>query len=159
MILVTVGSMFPFDRLVQAMDRVVAAGGVDEEVVAQIGSGSYEPRSMSFERFMAKDRFDQLLSQASAVVSHAGVGTIATALARSLPMVVMPRRGAFGEHVNDHQVGTARRWAELGHVLVANEADDLPRMLKQLRGFTPRPRHVDAIGIARRVDRFLREGH
>jgi UDP-N-acetylglucosamine transferase subunit ALG13 len=99
-----------------------------------------------------------MMSEADVVVSHAGVGTIATALTLNKPLLVLPRRGAFGEHVNDHQVGTARRYAELGHVLLAETEDDLPRMLAQLSTFKPKPRIVNAKGIATRIDHFLREG-
>ena len=37
MIFLTVGSMFPFDRLVQAVDDMIARQLITETVVAQIG--------------------------------------------------------------------------------------------------------------------------
>lgn len=158
MILVTIGSMFPFDRLIEAMDGIAASGLLNDQFFAQIGSGRYEPRHMSYERFVDKASFDQLVEQADAVISHAGVGTIASALSLGKPLLVLPRRGHLGEHVNDHQVGTARRYAELGHVLVAYTEADLPQMLSQLATFRPKPRTVNAKGIASRIDRFIREG-
>ncbi len=158
MIFVTIGSMFPFDRLIRAMDKIAASGELDQDIRAQIGSGTYEPTSMPFDRFVNKNEFDRMMSEADVVVSHAGVGTIATALTLNKPLLVLPRRGSLGEHVNDHQVGTARRYAELGHVLLAETEDDLPRMLAQLSTFKPKPRIVNAKGIATRIDHFLREG-
>ena len=48
MIFVTIGSMFPFDRLIRVMDGWAAANpGV--ETLAQIGDGAYEPAHMRWE--------------------------------------------------------------------------------------------------------------
>ena len=42
MIFVTIGSMFPFDRMIRVMDDW-AARNASQETFAQIGTGSYEP--------------------------------------------------------------------------------------------------------------------
>ena len=52
----------------------------------------------------------------TAIVAHAGMGTILTALEIGKPLLVMPRRAALGEHRNDHQLATARRFADLGEL-------------------------------------------
>jgi exopolysaccharide biosynthesis glucuronosyltransferase PssE len=158
LIFVTVGSMFPFDRLIRSMDLLVASGELKDEVRSQIGSGAYEPRAMPFQRFMDKAEFDALLERAEMIVSHAGIGSIATALRLGKPMLVVPRRGRLGEHVNDHQVATARKYEELGHVLAAYDENDILRMIEGLRRFRPVPRKVNAVGVADRVARFLTEG-
>ena len=155
MILVTVGSMFPFDRLVQAMDALVGAGGVGEEVVAQIGDGGYEPRHMPFHRFLSRTEFESLLARASLLVSHAGAGTIAMALEHDKRLLVVPRLARFGEHVNDHQIATARRFEELQHVLVAYELEQLPERLQALRQFEPRRREASPQRLAERIGQFL----
>jgi UDP-N-acetylglucosamine transferase subunit ALG13 len=154
-ILVTVGSMFPFDRLVREVDALVGAGRIDEEVVAQIGDGRYEPRHMPFHRFLSRVEFDGLLERASLLVSHAGAGTIAMALQHHKRLLVVPRLARFGEHVNDHQMATARRFEELQHVLVAYELAKLPERLQALRGFEPRERHASPQRLAERIGRFL----
>ncbi len=156
MIFVTVGSMFAFDRLVQAMDELVASGRITEPVFAQIGSGTYAPRAMPFERFVDKARFDELMASADCIVSHAGVGSIATALEHGKPILVLPRLKRYGEVVSDHQVATARRYAERGYVLVSWVEQEIPAALERLAGFLPAPRHADVDGIAARVGDFLR---
>lgn len=157
MIFVTVGSMFPFDRLIRAMDEHVAAGRISGEVVAQIGSGDYEPKHFRFERFMEKGPFEHLLRTADCIVSHAGIGSIATALSHDKPMLVLPRLKRHGEHVNDHQVATARKYAELGHVLVAYDEAEIAQVLSRLAEFRPAPRVVNTAGVAERVGRFLHQ--
>ena len=46
MIFVTIGSMFPFDRLIRVMDDWTARSG-RKDVLAQIGNGGYVPQHMS----------------------------------------------------------------------------------------------------------------
>ena len=45
MIFVTIGSMFPFDRLIRAMDAFAQANP-GTEILAQIGTGDYVPAHM-----------------------------------------------------------------------------------------------------------------
>jgi hypothetical protein len=57
------------------------------------------------------------------------MGTILSALELGTPTLVMPRRAALGEHRNDHQMATARWFADLGGVTVAfDEAQLLERL-------------------------------
>ena len=68
---------------------------------------------------------------ADAVVAHAGIGTILGALELGKPTVVMPRRAALGEHRNDHQLATARRFSGPGIAVALDEhelAAELGRM-------------------------------
>ena len=155
MIFLTVGSMFPFDRLVQAVDEMVAQKLITETMVAQIGDGKYEPRHMTFDRYLAKPDYDQRLAEATMLIAHAGAGTIALALQHRKPLRVVPRLGKFKEHVNDHQVVTARKYGELGHVLVASEMSEIPAQLAALKHFRPRSREVRPQELARRIGVFL----
>jgi UDP-N-acetylglucosamine transferase subunit ALG13 len=68
--------------------------------------------------------FRNRVQSASLVVSHAGIGTILTALQVGTPILVMPRRSDCGEHRSDHQVATveALRGRQGVHV-VMNERD------------------------------------
>jgi UDP-N-acetylglucosamine transferase subunit ALG13 len=80
------------------------------------------------------------MAAADAIVAHAGIGTILTALELGKPVLVMPRRAKFGEHRNDHQLATARRFAELGRVSVAFDETELSARLDELYGVVPQPR-------------------
>ena len=156
MIFVTVGSTIGFDRLIRAVDDLVERGVIREEVFAQIGHGDYAPRHMRYERLMAKPDYEHRLAQASWLIGHAGAGTIAQALAHDKRLVVVPRRVANGESVNDHQVATARKFESLGHVVAAYEVADLPAAIEALAGFRPQPRHAQPQRLAQRIGDFLR---
>lgn len=155
MIFLTVGSALPFDRLVVAVDDLVGRGVIRDEVFAQVGVGGARPRHMRAEEVLAKPRFDELVRGASALVGHAGMGTITAALEHGKPLVVMPRRKEHGELVNDHQLATARRFEQDGMVLVAYDVDQLAAKLAAVPTFVPRRRVAQPEAVARRVGEFL----
>jgi UDP-N-acetylglucosamine transferase subunit ALG13 len=129
-IFVTVGTDLPFDRLVRVVDDWAAATGRDD-VFAQIGKAARCPRHIAFSRFLEPVEYRRRLTEASSLVSHAGMGTILTALQYRKPVLVMPRRAALGEQRNDHQLATARRLAALGKVRVAFDENELRTQLAQ----------------------------
>jgi beta-1,4-N-acetylglucosaminyltransferase len=154
-ILVTVGSAFPFDRLVLAMDDLVSRGIVTGDVLAQVGVGGAKPRHMRAVEVMDKPQFDEAVRGATCLVGHAGMGTITMALERGKPLLVMPRRKEHGELVNDHQLATARRFEAQGQVLVAYEPPQLEEKINALATFVPAPRVAQADQVARRIGEFL----
>lgn len=124
MIFVTVGTQLPFDRLIWAVDDWAAAHP-GEEVVCQIGpEPAGKPRHCRFADFYTPQEMDDFFSRAELIVGHAGMGTILGSLRVRVPIVVVPRREALGEHRSDHQVVTAN-WlqAELGLEVVHDVAD------------------------------------
>jgi UDP-N-acetylglucosamine transferase subunit ALG13 len=48
------------------------------------------------------------------------------------PLVILPRKAALGEHRNDHQMATARRFANRAGVTVAWDEIELRRRLDDL---------------------------
>ncbi len=136
-IFLTVGTEFPFDRLVRAVDEMVRESVLTEEVIAQIGSGRYRPNNMPWFRSMEKALFDEHMRESTAIIGHAGAGTILQALELGKPLLVMPRLKKYGEHVNDHQLGTARKFESLGYILAAYDTDELSTLVKKLHTFRP----------------------
>ncbi|MBA7651210.1 hypothetical protein ES703_59027 [subsurface metagenome] len=157
MIFLTVGTQFPFDRLVKCVDDAVSQNGFKEEIFAQIGESSYRPRNFEGVSSLEKRLFDKRIREASGIISHAGIGTIMMALDNRKPLLVMPRLRKYGEVVNDHQVAIARKFEELGHILVAYDTKDLLQKMKQLRTFVPRKRKAQPHAVAERIARFLNE--
>lgn len=128
MIVVTVGTQLPFDRLVHSVDRW-AAEHPDVEIVAQTGHASERPHHFRSEPFFGRHQLDALMAQSSLIVAHAGIGTILRALELQVPIIVMPRRAALGEHRNDHQLASAERLGARGLVEVADDEHALHRLL------------------------------
>jgi len=124
MILVTVGTDAPFDRLITAVDRWAGESG-RTDVVAQVGRSKLQPRFLRCYEFLEPPQFKEFFSSAEFVIAHAGMGTILSALRYERPLLVMPRRATLGEQRNDHQLATARRLLEKGKISVAFDEHEL----------------------------------
>ena len=131
MIFLTVGTRFPFTRLVKAVDAAVANSLIDDKVFAQIGNDSYVPQNMEFVQLLGKREYDRYANEASALISHAGMGTIIMALEHQKPILVMPRLAKFGEHRNDHQVDKENRLGYLINVYVAHSVEEVNDMISE----------------------------
>jgi len=127
LILVIVGLMYGFERLVQEMDEI--AGRIDEETVMQIGETTYEPKNARYFRFTSNEEIDRLYEDARVVVCHAGVGSILTALEHGKPVIAVPRRKKYGEHVDDHQLEIARELEKERMITVVCDVGDLENVL------------------------------
>jgi UDP-N-acetylglucosamine transferase subunit ALG13 len=66
------------------------------------------------------------------VIGHGGTGTILNALKFQVPIVVVPRRHHYGEHVDDHQVELAQRLGGNELIEVVYELEDLESAVKKM---------------------------
>lgn len=85
------------------------------------------------------------------------MGTINMALEQNKPILVVPRLKAYRELVNDHQIATAKRFEQLGHVLAAYSINSLPEKITHLKFFHPKPRENHARRVAERIANYLQE--
>ncbi|MGE5294502.1 MAG: glycosyltransferase [Solirubrobacterales bacterium] len=155
MIFLTVGTIFPFDRLVKAVDEAIEANIITVPVFAQIGRADYKPRNMEFVPTLDKPQFDKKVDEATFVISHAGIGSLLIALERNKRLLVVPRMKEHKEVVNDHQLATARHFAELGYVLAAYDCKELPQKLREIESFVPTVRQSQANRVALRLSQFI----
>jgi UDP-N-acetylglucosamine transferase subunit ALG13 len=130
-ILVTVGTELPFDRLVKAVDRWAATRNCSD-VFAQEGEDAWEPTHFTFKIFLEPTEFSELLRSADLIVAHAGMGIILSALHYGKPLLVMPRRAGLGEQRNDHQLTTAERLLEMDKINVAFEEQEFMHKLDRV---------------------------
>lgn len=128
MIFVTVGTQLPFDRLIRAIDEIVP-DLANEEVIAQTNNGNYKPLHIKVCDYICTGDFDKLMDRARLIISHAGTGTIISALMKKKPIIIMPRLAFLGEHRNEHQLATAMKMNELNYVHVAYDKKQLRDLL------------------------------
>ena len=130
MIFVTVGDQLPFDRLVRIVDEWAVTSG--KEVFAQIGRTDWKPMHIAYKNFLTPEEFKVKLITSEAVIAHAGMGTIISALELGKPVLVMPRQADLGEVRNDHQHSTACRFLALNYISVAFDEAELKDKLDSL---------------------------
>lgn len=139
MIFVTVGFQLPFDRLVEAVDTW-AGQHRRTDVYAQTGDSLYRVRHIQASPWLDPPQFRARLEAADAIVAHAGMGTILSALELGKPLLVLPRLARLTETRSDHQIATAREFAARGWLLAAADETALPGKLDELARFTPAAR-------------------
>ena len=120
-----------FDRLIGWVDDFATAND-RRDFAAQIGPSDFAPRTLEVLPFLDPQAFRRQMEEASAVVAHAGMGTIITALELGKPILVVPRLGRLEETHNDHQVATAKRLAEDNLVLAAYDEAEFAEQMKVL---------------------------
>ena len=157
MIFLTVGTQFPFDLLVKAVDKAVKKNRLEEQIFAQVGTTSYRPVSFETVPQLEKTLFDKYFREADSIIGHAGIGTIAMALENRKPLLVMPRLRKYGEVVDDHQLVIAKKFEELGYFLVAYGVEDIPEKIEKLRLFVPQERQSQASIVGERISMFLKK--
>lgn len=127
MIFVTVGTQLAFDRMLAVVDDW--AGHSGEPVFAQVGPSTRTWPNLQCAAFLEPAEFDRRFNEATLVIAHAGMGSILSALSFGKPVIVMPRKAALGEHRNDHQMATAKRFEGRAGVSVAWDEAGLAQLL------------------------------
>lgn len=126
-VFVTVGSQkFQFDRLIKAVDELVATGVVGEGGFAQTGACTYIPTHVSHEAFLDRETFREKMDACDVVVTHGGTGAIIGAVKNGKKVVAVPRLAEFGEHVDDHQIEIVRQFGDMGLIEPCMDPADLP---------------------------------
>jgi UDP-N-acetylglucosamine--N-acetylmuramyl-(pentapeptide) pyrophosphoryl-undecaprenol N-acetylglucosamine transferase len=133
----TVGATLPFDRLVHSVAQLKASGEITERVVVQTGENGARPDGVEVVESLSFDEVGRILREASIVVCHGGTGSIITALREGCHVIAMPREARRGEHYDDHQSEITEAFAARGLIRVARDAEDLRKILQDVRG---RPR-------------------
>lgn len=135
MVFVTVGTHEQqFNRLVRAVDMLVADGTIAEDVFIQTGYCDYEPSRCSWSKFVPVSRMASLMRDADVVITHGGPSSFIEAMAAGKVPVVVPRRAEFGEHVNDHQVDFVLAVADRqGGIVPCPSIEDLPGCIEKAR--------------------------
>lgn len=135
MIFVTVGTHEQqFNRLVKAVDDLVANGTITESVFEQTGYSTYVPEYCEHSPFVPAQKMQELMSDASVVITHGGPSSFVEAMAAGRAPVVVPRRVEFGEHVNDHQADFVRVVSErIGGIVPVYDVAELPQAIVKAR--------------------------
>jgi UDP-N-acetylglucosamine--N-acetylmuramyl-(pentapeptide) pyrophosphoryl-undecaprenol N-acetylglucosamine transferase len=128
---VTVGTVLPFDRLVNAVASLNPERGCPSHLVAQVGEGGVRPPGMDATETIDFEEMTSLLERANVVFCHAGNGSLMSALQAGCRIVAMPRRADLGEHWDDHQQEILRAFAARGVIEVAEDSADLQAALER----------------------------
>lgn len=112
---------YGFERLVR---RLISILPDDCEVLWQTGDTDVSGLGIDGRHAIPEHELAAAIREANVLVAHAGVGTALTALEVGKCPVLVPRRAAHKEHVDDHQTQIAAELSQRGLALSV-EADEL----------------------------------
>lgn len=132
MIFVILGTQkFQFNRLLKQVDKIA---NEKNEFFAQIGNSDYCPINYPFCKFLDKEKFEEYIEKCELVITHSGVGSIINALKKEKPVIVVPRKSEFGEHIDDHQIDIAEAFSYKKYVLYCEDIENLENDIEKARG-------------------------
>lgn len=156
MIFITLGSQkFQFNRLLKAVDELVASGKITEEVFAQTGYSDYAPKHYPYKQFLDRDEFAAVMDKADAVITHGGTGAIIGAVKKGKKVIAVPRRAKYGEHVDDHQLQLVGQFKELNLICECDDCESLGEALKNLRKMQFNSYKSNTQAMIDSIDQFL----
>ncbi len=135
MIFVTVGNHFQgFERLLKKVDEIALR--VPQEIVVQKGYSKYVPKNTKYFDFVPANTAVEYVQKSDLVISHAGMGTIILCKEFGTPILILPRREKYGEHVNDHQMEIAQVLEERGdkNIYIVYEENQLEQKIREVVG-------------------------
>lgn len=139
MILVTLGTQDKsFERLLQAIDREIIKGVIQDKVVVQAGHTKYKTNNMEIYDLVPMDKFEELIKECDILITHGGVGSIITGLKNNKKVIAAARRKKYGEHTNDHQLQIIENFSAAGYILSLDDFDKLDEILKRAMTFKPK---------------------
>lgn len=125
-----------FTRLLEMVRK--AASDLPAPVFVQHGHTTWHNASgIQASAFIGMDEFAQRVQQAKVVILHAGAGSVIHAVRAGKVPVLLARRMALGEHVDDHQAEFAREVSAAGKAVLVNDNTTL----------------IDAVRLAQKLQR------
>ena len=139
MILVLLGTQNnSFHRLLNEIEKNIENGNINEEVIVQAGYTKFKSDKMKIFNLTSKEKLQELIKQASFVITHAGVGSIEMSLEQNKKIIAVPRLKKYGEHVNDHQKDIKQKLDEKGCIIGIDDVSELGIALKKVKRFIPK---------------------
>lgn len=145
-----------FNRLLKALDSLVASKKIKGKIFAQIGNSTYEPKNFPFKKFLTPKEYERKMKSADIIISHAGAGSIITALKYEKPLVVVPRLKRFDEHTDDHQIDLAKALDEKGKAIAVLNLRNLLQAIQRAKRFKPKTKS-DRLRLIKRIRNFLED--
>lgn len=131
MIFITLGSQkFQFNRLLKAIDKLIADGKITDEVFAQIGYSDYIPVHFQYKTFLDREEFAEYEEKADIIITHGGTGAIIGAVKKGKKVVAVPRKAIYGEHVDDHQMQLVEQFKELNLICDCEKVEELDEAIE-----------------------------
>jgi UDP-N-acetylglucosamine transferase subunit ALG13 len=151
----TVGTHGPFDRLVRATEHLIERAILPLPVIAQVGKGGYQSPAMQAFESCDSAEMKRLLGESNLVITHAGTGSILSALEAGCKVIAIARSSAYGEHYDDHQQEILDELVARNAILGGKDPAELEELLEKASSFHPQRIEISPEPIVREIQRLL----
>ena len=135
MILVTLGTQKQqFTRLLEYIEN----SNIKDEIIVQAGFTKFESNKMKIFDFIDYDEMNKYIDKADLIITHAGTGSIVSALKKNKKVIACARKSKYFEHVDDHQEEIIEVFYEEGYILKIDDNLNLDDVYKKSREFKPK---------------------
>jgi UDP-N-acetylglucosamine transferase subunit ALG13 len=126
---------------------------IPSEIVTQRGYSRYLPKNTKYFDFVSMEEAIEYIQKSELVVSHAGIGTIILCKEQGVPVLILPRRKGYGEHMNDHQMEIAKVLEERGdeNIHVIYQEDQLEESISKILKVERRNSAAENFGKAKLI--------
>jgi UDP-N-acetylglucosamine transferase subunit ALG13 len=137
MIFVSLGTQpLQFIRLLRDLENLVKVCDITEEVIVQIGHTKYESKLFKSFTFVNGSIFMEYIDRADVIISHAGAGSLFSAIKLGKKIIAAARLKKYNEHNDNHQTELAQKLSQEGYLIDGTYS--LIEAWKKLENFIPR---------------------
>jgi len=111
--------LWSFPRAVEAVPRVLP----DADIFWQTGVTEAVGRGRALQQWVPAAELHRAFHESDVVITHAGVGSVLSALNQGKIPVILPRLAAEREMIDDHQVEFAQMISDLGLAVVVDPSE------------------------------------
>lgn len=156
MIFITTGSRsFQFNRLLEAVDKAIENGLINDEVFAQIGSSSYKTKHYKSVEFLSHEEFNEKIHNCDIVLTHGGTGVIVNAVKMGKRVVAVPRLAKYQEVVDDHQIQLVQAFEKLGMVTACYDCNEIGDAIEEAKRKEIKPYISNTQTIINSIDAMI----
>lgn len=156
MIFVTLGTQAKdFSRLMRMVEDLAQEFNI-KDIVAQIGHTKYQSANIECISFMPVEEYEDYVSKADVIITHAGTGAIFSAIKKGKKVIAVARLKKYGEMVNNHQLEIVQKLSGEGYILDGNNS--VIDAWKKAQDFTPRKCDFECTlpqEIGKQIDEWL----
>lgn len=137
LIFITLGTQkFPFPRLLNQVEYLLKNNFINDTVICQTGFTKFHSDQMQCFNFIEKDFFQECLKNSDLIISHAGAGTITSALKNNKNLIIVPRMQKYHEHIDDHQLEISHIFYKKNYAFECLEIDKLYQLINDIKNHT-----------------------
>lgn len=155
-IFVSVGTVYPMDRLVSTAEEYMALQPNPHSCIAQIGASKLAPKNLQAQASFSNEDFRHQFLVADVILSHAGIGNLVLAEEMNKPIIVMCRQAELGEHVDNHQIETMDGFKGRHFIYLIKDRLELPAALEWAEMWKPKKEKIkDRTQLVDSIKQFL----